>query len=231
MPPKTAPKPDAPAEFPIPIMDADRANLWSKIAWVQHHVTHVEKTGNVSFGNTKFKHMQEHGLIEVLRPLCRAIGLSYTFGMVPGGWKSEGNSYYVECKLTVTDTATGQQTEAHFVNVGVDNADKGFNKAYTGAMKYGLQKFFAVPTEGIDDNETVDIKKEVAAGAPAASGRDLIDAQTADALRKTLIEANVDPSVVTNHLTAMYGVSSISAVPGSKAAEFGQWVTKVIKGG
>ncbi len=149
--------------------DEKPKGLWAKIAYVQHHVEHVEKSGTVAFGKTNYSYMQEHGLIEVLRPLLREVGLAVVGGAK--GYEVLGQTTVVDFELTVADVDDGQSITRGFPNVGVDSGDKAFNKAYTGAMKYALQKFFLVPTEGIDDNDGEPSNGKAQAPAPNVRNR------------------------------------------------------------
>ena len=214
------------------------ARLHGKIAWVQQHVGQVEKTGNVSFGGTSFDVMQEHGLIQVLRPLWRVVGLSVIGGAIgPSSHNRSGNSAIVDFALTVTDITTGEAIVRWYPNEGVDKADKAFNKAYTGGMKYALQKFFLVPTMSIDDNETLDVESTRGAGAAAApaavqaQAAGKVDPAEANTLRETIKASSMKGAAVRNHLTANYGVSVIENLTPAQFGEFAGWVAGQISAG
>jgi hypothetical protein len=208
--------------------------VYATIAWVQQHVGAVEKTGRVSFGKTNFSHMQEHGLINVLRPLWRIAGLC-VIGGVPhaNGYRAEGGMFVVDFELRVIDTEDGDQVvSAYYPNVGVDTADKGFNKAYTGAMKYALQKFFLVPTSDIDDNETLDVTAVAAARAAAPPKQGTVadhpSEEDVTQLRTALLDAGVKPEQVVNRLTAEFAKSDLSSLTIAEFSTFMPIATEMI---
>lgn len=213
--------------------DLKSQGLYAKIAWVQQHVGAVQKTGEVKFGNTRFKHMQEHGLIGVLRALWRIAGLVVIPGqMTADAYSKSGNSAIITIGLTVADVDSGEEITRFYTNEGVDNQDKAFNKAYTGATKYALQKFFLVPTQDIDDNETLDIDNTRGAAQPK-SGPPVVTPspdQTAQ-LRTTIVEAKIAPNKVTTKLTAEFGVSTLDGLTLDQHNAMKQWVEDQIAAG
>jgi hypothetical protein len=249
MPPrKTAAKAQTKAEAVAPepqvveISDLDRvrnSSVQAKVAWVQQHVQNVEKTGTVSFGKTNYSHMQEHGLIEVLRPLLREVGLCVTPNIT--SYERQGNHLQIQGELIVTDVnPKGDrdhwewQIQAGFVNEGVDTADKASNKALTGWMKYALQKFFLVPTEGIDDNDNSE--GQVADRAPAAQpGVERVSAEDAAALKATIDAAVKEGHLTGNRVKALmqgtYNASKLTDLTAEDAAALGQWVEQQVKNG
>lgn len=212
--------------------------LWAKIAWVQAHVGQVEKTGQMAHGNVRYAFMQEHGLINVIRPLCRIAGLAIVPGLMePNHFSNEGNQYVVLLALTVVDPESGDSVTRFYPNMGVDNSDKGFGKAYTGATKYALQKFFLVPTDAIDDNDALTVDK-VGGNVAGAEVRDIASAKPSkadvDGLRTILVEQGKagNPGLagakVKNKLTADFGRSKIDDLTKSEFATFTAWVQEQI---
>lgn len=194
--------------------------LFPKIAWVQAQVGHVEKTGEVRFGSTKFKHMQEHGLLAVLKPLLSEVGL-VVFPSITTTTR-DGNHTFVAGELHVIDAETGQGITASFANEGVDNQDKATNKAMTGFMKYALQKFFLVPTEDIDDNETVDTDSTAGTRSRGTDAEDVAFRNTVNGL---IEEKNVEPNTFKAFLQGELGVGRLEELdkPGRKKAL--DWLT------
>jgi hypothetical protein len=203
--------------------------LKGKIAWIQTHVGAVAKTGQVSFGNTRFSHMQEHGLINVIRPLMRLAGVGVMPGATsPGSWTQNGNVWVIDYALTIFDVETDEELTRWFPNVGVDSADKGLNKAYTGAMKYALQKIFLVPTDDIDDNETIDVAALPANAQAAAERNDRPTEDEIAKLRSAILDAGVPAATVVNVLTATYKKSGLSDLTRAEFSDFEQRATKII---
>ena len=142
--------------------------LYGKLWWVQVHVGHVEKTGRVNFGKANYKHMQEHGLLKVLKPLLEQAQL--VFLPVGSEHSRDGNHTFVDVTYRLADIESGDTLDITLPSEGVDSQDKGTNKALTNGMKYALQKVFLIPTEQIDDVEGSDEAHNTAstAGAKAA---------------------------------------------------------------
>jgi hypothetical protein len=223
--------------------DLKDKGLAAKIAWVQQNVGHVEKTGVVNFGGTSFRAMQEHGLLNVLRPLWRVAGLSVTGGSVePGAWRAENNQYFVDWAITVQNVDNPTEVMVrYYPNVGNDKGDKGLNKAMTAANKYGLQKFFQVPTQEIDDNDAAVIVETIRETQPAAVGADVVQmnsrkpseedvkALTAE-LQKGVGAGAFQPADVKNHLTAEYGVQIVAQLTKPQFQDFSRWVAEKLAG-
>jgi len=217
--------------------------LHAKIAWVQHNVLHVEKTGKVSFGNTSFSAMQEHGLIGVARALWRAAGLSVIGGCTdPGAFRKDGNQYFVDWALTVSDVDSDASIVRYYPNVGNDSNDKGLNKAMTAANKYALQKFFQIPTQEIDDNDASVITETIAA-TPAAqavgatvhemssrkpSEEDI--AKLTATLGSAVQDGHFDKPWVKNTLTAEFGVGKVADLDKRQFSAFSAIVAEKIAG-
>lgn len=173
--PKAAPKTekeDALAPFVKPIGAA------AKLAYIQTHISNVEKTGQNTHHN--YAYMQEHGLIDLLRPFLRLVNCA----IVPSPalrLERTGNQVTLIGTLTLIDgdehpyltNGDGSpvfdpsggvvnnprySVSGSFAGEGMDNQDKATNKAHTSWMKYALQKFFMVPTEHVDDSDSSDVQ-------------------------------------------------------------------------
>ncbi len=203
--------------------------LYYKIGLVQHNVAEVEKTGHVDFGQgakrNKYDHMQEHGLIGVLRDLCAAVKIGYFGGcMGPGQWAQNGNIWSVDFALTVFDMESDQSVTRWYPNVGVDSSDKGLNKAYTGSMKYALQKFFAVPTEGLVEQEPATGQPDTVAQPAAPASGNGVPSSDINELR-TLLGAQSGEFINTAmNKVKTYGVDRLEQLTPHQFMEFGNWV-------
>ena len=204
-------------------------SLHYKIGLVQHNVAEVEKTGKVDFGEgrkrNKYDHMQEHGLIGVLRDLCKAVKIGYYGGCTTPSWSQNGNIWSIDYALTVFDMESDAEITRYYPNVGVDTSDKGLNKAYTGAMKYGLQKFFAIPTEGLPEQEQgtkPDIPAEPAQAQTQSSGQ--VPAADIAELRELI--ARQDTGFIAHAMNKVktYGVDRLEQMTAKQFMEFGNWV-------
>ena len=125
------------------------AGVHSKLAAIQAEMTAVEKTGSVNFGGIQYQHMQEHGILALLRPALKKHKASVIVDVAE--WRQEGNHTFLEMRVRLTDIETGQEIVASYPNGATDKGDKGFSKALTQGTKYALQKLFLIPTEDLVD--------------------------------------------------------------------------------
>ena len=236
MPParrKTQDQNPKPAEDAGPLQaiaeEAAGKSLHYKIGLVQHNVAAVDKTGKVDFGEgakrNKYDHMQEHGLIGVLRDLLEAVKVGYYGGCVSPSWTQNGNIWAVDYALTVFDMESDAEITRYYPNVGVDSSDKGLNKAYTGASKYALQKFFSIPTQGLPEQEQgtkPDIPAEPATAQAKSSGQ--VPEKDINELRTLL--ANQDSGFIAHAMNKVktYGVDRLEQMSAKQFMEFGNWV-------
>jgi hypothetical protein len=214
------------------------AGLHAKIAWVQQHVGHVDKSGRLEFGSTKYNYMQEHGLINVLRPLWRIAGISVAIGMdSPDSYEAFPGGARVTVGATITDIKSGDSITKYFVNEGQDKGDKSFSKAFTAATKYALQKLFLVPTEAIDDNDAV--ASEELATQVAAQVHEITsvkpDEADITALRGLMMEeankGHFPANKVKNYLTGEFGVSKLDELNKIQLRAAATWVAETIAQG
>lgn len=207
------PKEDALAAFVRPIGAA------AKLAYVQTHISNVEKTGQNTHHN--YAYMQEHGLIDLLRPYLRLLNCA----VVPSPalrLERTGNQVTLIGTLTfidgdehpymtngdgspVFDPSGGvvpnprYSVVGTFAGEGQDNQDKATNKAHTSWMKYALQKFFMVPTEHVDDSDSDDVQ---AAQAVARKQKDMPAPAVLEEVQATVREAVKDGSLDKNKVGA-----------------------------
>lgn len=135
-----------------------KASLCRRILAVQADVARLPKRGRVKFGRTDYAYFQEADLLEVLKPALAEHGLC-VFPNV-SGVKREGGMVCVELTLTLVDTETGASVTTLWPNIALDEGDKSYNMAYTGALRYALQKTFLVATEDVDHQERAPAESE-----------------------------------------------------------------------
>jgi hypothetical protein len=170
------PKPEPAAEPPAAPTNELRGAA-AKLGYIQGHITNVEKTGWND--HHKYNYFQEHGLLNLLRPLLRELRCTIEPSPTGTQYIRDGNRAIVVGWIDFVDTAeppfvleksgepllnavTGAPVDnplyrvrCFISNEGVDNQDKATNKALTGWMKYALQKLFLVPTDAVDDADDV----------------------------------------------------------------------------
>lgn len=225
------PKPDAaPAEELHPF---DRENppvgkpIHFKLAWIQNNAGHVDKTGQVKFGSTQYKHMQEHGLLQVLKPLLRDALCACT----PEALLIEhnGNHMTLDYSIELSCAETGDSITKHFLGEGVDSSDKASYKGMTGGMKYSLQKFFLIPTEKLDEPEGSAPSENTGStrgtGNTRAGKITQADAKKLhEAAQAAIKEKRLDANKVKGQLQAQFGVDKVSDLKASDGAAFGKWL-------
>ena len=147
----------------------------AKLAYVQTHVPNVDQTG---FNPAqKFKYFQEHGIFEVLRPLQVELGFAYTVNVTH--LETDGNMRFAVFTVTMIDTdkAPGEldrEISASYPNEASDSHGWGVAKLLTYGNKFALQKFFAIPTLALPEQEAEGVKSEPAGKrkAPKAVPKD-----------------------------------------------------------
>ena len=235
-------KPD-PAPAPATLVSelAREGTIQAKIAYVQTHVAAVEKTGQVDYQDqrgqrTNYRHMQEHALLELLRPFWRDVGICVTEGDIRV--TRTGNHVQLEQELVIQDVnprgdrpLEEWERRSWYVSEGVDKQDKASNKAHTGWMKYALQKAFKVPTEDIDDNDNSDPTEQ----EKHTPGKELISDQAATSLRD-LIESAVTEGHLTRQrvkalLQGTYGVEMLTELSPEDGNAVATWVAEQVRGG
>lgn len=226
---------------------ANPTGVQAKIGFIQTHIGDVKKTGRVSFGNSNYAHMQEHGLIEVLRPFLRALHLSlhadvpqrerngnHTFvsgtlvvvdnDEVPFLTHADGSPIVVEGSHTIPNPV--RELHLHFPNEGVDSQDKGTNKALTGWMKYALQKTFLIPTDKIDDNDQLDgsVPQSTATAAHAGGDKDLQVSNLRNAIAAAVNDGRVTQNDVLGVLQGTYGTDKLDQLSPEQLTGVEAWL-------
>lgn len=172
---------DTPTPTPTP---NSRATLYRKIAGVTAAVSRIPKNGRNTFHN--YTYATESDITDGLRDLLAEHGLAFLPPSVLSWERDEtvdnpklGPRTRVQVQFALGCADTGETYTAVLWGEGQDNADKGFYKAYTGAVKYFLMKTFLIATG--DDPE----RDDPPARAPQPSQRRELPPPTpADARRK-----------------------------------------------
>lgn len=203
--------------------------VYAKIAAVQAEVQATAKSGSVSFGKTNYKHMREHDLLEVLKPLLK----KYNLVLLPdvSQWTREGNHLHIAFEMRVIDPEADPdgnvfETTVRMPNEAVDSGDKAMNKSLTNALKYCLQKTFLIPTEDLADIEVND-PEESTAGSVAGGGKE-VNKKKASELSKKASEAvqigGLDKNSITAKIQSEYGVDRIAQLTPKQATDFEAWL-------
>lgn len=134
-----------------PIDKAARAKLYGKISAVTAEVNRIPKNGRNTFHN--YTYATESDITDGLRELLAAHGLAFLPPSVIS-WErdttadnpKQGPRTRVQMEFAIACCDTGELYTAMVWGEGQDASDKGFYKAYTGAVKYFLMKTFLIAT-------------------------------------------------------------------------------------
>ncbi len=134
-----------------PIDKAARAKLYGKISAVTAEVSRIPKNGRNTFHN--YTYATESDITDGLRELLAAHGLAFLPPSVITWERDEtadnpkqGPRTRVQMEFAIACCDTGELYTAMVWGEGQDASDKGFYKAYTGAVKYFLMKTFLIAT-------------------------------------------------------------------------------------
>ena len=126
-------------------------SLAAKLVKVMAGVKSVAKNGRNDFQN--YDYVTEKDLIDSIRENLIKENV-FLISSIEGSHR-EGDLTSVMVKHTFIDGDSEEVIETKSLGTGSDKGDKGAYKAYTGAMKYMLQKCFLIPTG--DDPEATDV--------------------------------------------------------------------------
>ncbi len=128
-----------------------RGVLYGKIAAVAAAVSRIPKNGRNNFHN--YTYATESDITDGLRELLNANGLAFLPPSVISWERDEtadnpkiGPRTRVQVQFALGCSDTGETFTTILWGEANDNADKGFYKAYTGAVKYYLMKTFLIAT-------------------------------------------------------------------------------------
>lgn len=131
--------------------NAARAKLYSKISKVTAEVSRIPKNGRNAFHN--YSYATESDITDGLRALLEEHGLAFLPPSVLSWQRDEtadnpkqGPRTRVEVQFAIACCDTGEVYSSVLWGEGQDASDKGFYKAYTGAVKYFLMKTFLIAT-------------------------------------------------------------------------------------
>lgn len=137
----------------------DRATLYRKIAAVTAAVSRIPKNGENAFHH--YRYATESDITDGLRELLKDNGLAFLPPSVVSWERDEtadnpkqGPRTRVQVQFGIACCDTGEVFTSMLWGEGQDTSDKGFYKAYTGAVKYFLMKTFLIATG--DDPERDD---------------------------------------------------------------------------
>lgn len=216
----------------------------AKLAFIQTHLTYVEKTGRNTHHN--YDYFQEHGLIDLLRPLLRQLHCAIVASPAQFRYGRDGNRVELDGVLRFLDTDEppyvisegkilvdnmGEPVVnamhvviAEFANEGVDSQDKATNKALTGWMKYALQKFFLVPTERVEDADNSEVRQvQEEARGPAVEPAAQADAEQLVADATAAVQAGSLDGNKFKAKLATFKTDSVSALNAEQLAAMRAW--------
>jgi hypothetical protein len=138
---------------------AARAKLYGKISAVTAEVNRIPKNGRNTFHN--YTYATESDITDGLRELLAAHGLAFLPPSVIS-WErdttadnpKQGPRTRVQMEFAIACCDTGELYTAMVWGEGQDSGDKGFYKAYTGAVKYFLMKTFLIATGDDPEHDT-----------------------------------------------------------------------------
>lgn len=130
--------------------------LAMKIARVMSELSHVPKNGRNNF--LDYNYITESDLVDSLRGKLAEQGvaifpsiLEHKMTTIKDQRGKPQLLATVTVELTFVDGDSGDEFSTIWVGQGIDQGDKGYYKAYTGAFKYGLMKTFLVTGEDETD--------------------------------------------------------------------------------
>jgi hypothetical protein len=138
-----------------------KAKFHAKKLNVMKEVSRVPKNGWNNFH--KYAYTTESDLTESIRPLLYENSLAFDCEITDSA-KGGNDITEVTMAMTLTDVETGYSETKLFKAEGQDKGDKGYYKAFTGAVKYFLMKTFLIPT-GDDPELTEDNKYQTPSGS------------------------------------------------------------------
>lgn len=137
---------------------AARATLYRKISKVTAAVGRIAKNGRNEFH--KYNYATESDITDGLRALLEEHGLAFLPPSVIA-WERDatdtakgGPRTRVQMEFAIACCDTGELYTAMVWGEGQDSGDKGFYKAYTGAVKYFLMKTFLIATGDDPEHDT-----------------------------------------------------------------------------
>lgn len=151
--------------------ETEKKSLAQKLAEVMLEVRYVQKSGNNAF--QKYTYATERDITEKIRIALaeRSVILvpnltGYSTRELETKKNGKVTIYTVDMEYTFMDGESGETLVFNITGEGQDQMEKGIYKAYTGAQKYALMKFFMIPTGDEPEEDNSDI--EVTGSKPGA---------------------------------------------------------------
>ena len=143
--------------------------LAAKISNILGKLGRVHKSGRNSFHN--YDYATESDVADALRQHLSAEGVCIFPSVVDAKVETvtdrnkSATLATVTLELTFVDGESGDSMTTRWIGQGIDQGDKAYYKAYTGAFKYGLMKTFMVSTgeEPEQDEPVIEVDKSWAA--------------------------------------------------------------------
>ena len=143
--------------------------LATKIARILGKLGRVAKSGRNAFHN--YDYATESDVADALRQHLSAEGVAIFPSVVDAKVETvqdrnkSATLATVTLELTFIDGESGDTMVTRWIGQGIDQGDKAYYKAYTGAFKYGLMKTFMVSTgdEPEQDEPVIEVDKSWAA--------------------------------------------------------------------
>jgi hypothetical protein len=196
---------------------SDTPSIYARLAAVLAQIKRVPKNGRNSFH--KYDYVTESDLVDHVRDLLAAEGVCVIPSVVEHTVTGSGKDQITTVTLDITLASDGGQVTGTWIGQGQDNADKGYYKAYTGAMKYFLLKTFLISTG--DDPE-----RDEAPAPQRSAGRGGDDRAVYAQLVTALDDAGVSAGERAAYLTYLAQASKVPSAPLIPAAT----LAKVVDG-
>lgn len=127
-----------------------KAKFAAKKSKVRESVTRIPKNGYNSFN--QYSYVLEADLVDSLRTILHENSLDFDCEVLEGNKNGQLNE--VAMAMTLTDCETGYSETKRWMAEGQDKNDKGYYKAYTGAIKTFLMKTFLISTGDDPEQDT-----------------------------------------------------------------------------
>lgn len=205
-------------------------SLVQKLAEVMLEVRYIEKSGYNDF--QKYTYVTEADVVERIRlelakrhVILMPNLLGYKTRELTTKKQGIVTIFTVDMEYTFMDGETGEKLSFNFTGEGQDNAEKAVYKAYTGAQKYALLKFFMLPTGDEPEQDNSDLEVMSSGGAYLDRIAELVndiakDKEQRDKL-KTFVQKNVgafDDYIDLTEEQQARAVAVLEAVKKKKAA-------------
>lgn len=126
-----------------------KTGLYGKLAEVLARVDRIPKNGHNSHFN--YDYVMESDLVDQIRPMLAERKIVVLPSVEEA--TQNGSLSTLRIRFRFIDAESGDFEDIVFVGQGQDTGDKGYYKAYTGAVKYMLMKTFLVATGDDPDRD------------------------------------------------------------------------------